>query len=178
DDPRDFSMLCFGGGGAMFGAHLMDELSLPAAIVPILPSAFSAWGMLMVDLRHDVVQTIVQRLDGIEAGKLEEHFAALEKKGWEQLVREAVPEDRRQLFRSADMRYAGQEHSVSVPVPASLAGPDSMQKLYEAFQTVYESVYGYRLSAPADIVTLRVKAIGTIPAPSLKPIERGGPDLE
>src|SRR5690606_3943902 len=121
DDPRDFSMLCFGGGGAMYGAHLMDELSLPAAIVPILPSAFSAWGMLMVDLRHDVVQTIAQRLDGIEAGKLEEHFASLEKKGWEQLVREAVPEDRRQLFRSADMRYAGQEHSVSVPVPSSLA---------------------------------------------------------
>src|SRR5690606_3353491 len=46
------------------------------------------------------------------------------------------------------------------------------------FQAVYESVYGYRLSAPADIVTLRVKAIGRIPAPSLKPIERGGPDPE
>lgn len=176
DDPRDFSMLCFGGGGAMFGAHLMDELSLPAAIIPILPSAFSAWGMLMVDLRHDVVQTIAQRLDDIDAERLEEHFATLATRGWDLLVREAVPEDRRQLFRSADMRYAGQEHSVSVPVPASLSGPDSMRKLYEAFQSVYESVYGYRLGAPADIVTLRVKAIGKIPAPSLSPIERGGPD--
>ena len=65
DDPRDFAMLCFGGGGPLFGAYLMDELSLPAAIIPILPAAFSAWGMLMIDLRHDVAQTIAQPLSRV-----------------------------------------------------------------------------------------------------------------
>lgn len=173
DDVRDFAMLCFGGGGPMFGAYLMDELSLPAAVIPILPAAFSAWGMLMVDLRHDVVQTIARQLDGIEGADLEHLYRSLDERGQQLLAAERVPEDRRELHRSADMRYVGQEHSVSVPVPAGLDAPGSMAALYEAFQATYESVYGYRLRTPADVVTLRVKAIGRIPAPSLREIAVG-----
>lgn len=58
DDPRDFGMLCFGGGGAMFGAYLIDELAMPAAIIPMVPSTFSAFGMLMIDVRHDIAETV------------------------------------------------------------------------------------------------------------------------
>lgn len=61
DDPRDFGMLCFGGGGAMFGAYLIDELAMPAAIIPMVPSTFSAFGMLMIDVRHDVAETVSSR---------------------------------------------------------------------------------------------------------------------
>jgi len=175
-DSRDFAMLCFGGGGPMFGAYLMDELALPAAIIPILPAAFSAWGMLMVDLRHDVVQTIARQLDRMEGAELERQFQTLDQQGRRLLARERVPEDRRELYRSADMRYVGQEHSVSVDVPAGLDAPGSIVALYETFQATYESVYGYRLGTPADVVTLRVKAIGRIPAPSLREIAKGNGD--
>ena len=125
DDPRDFAMLCFGGGGPLFGAYLMDELSLPAAIIPILPAAFSAWGMLMIDLRHDVAQTIAQPLSRLTLAELERQFVALENQGKVLLRREGVPEERWQLVRSVDMRYLGQEHSVSVPIPAPLTGTDN-----------------------------------------------------
>jgi N-methylhydantoinase A len=175
DDPRDFAMLCFGGGGPLFGAYLMDELSLPAAIVPILPAAFSAWGMLMIDLRHDVAQTIAQPLSRVSLADLERHFLRLEDQGKTLLGREGVPEERWQLVRTADMRYLGQEHSVSVPIPVQLAGLDSAA-LFEAFEGVYEAVYGYRLGTPADVVTLRVKAIGKIPAPGLRSIAAGSGD--
>ncbi len=176
DDPRDFAMLCFGGGGPLFGAYLMDELSLPAAIVPILPAGFSAWGMLMIDLRHDVAQTIAQPLSRVTPADLERQFVALEDQGKALLRREGVPEERWQLARTADIRYLGQEHSVSVPIPAQFAGPHSVTSLFEAFENVYEAVYGYRLGAPADVVTLRVKSVGKIPAPALRPIACGSGD--
>jgi N-methylhydantoinase A len=176
DDPRDFAMLCFGGGGPLFGAYLMDELSLPAAIIPILPAAFSAWGMLMIDLRHDVAQTIAQPLSRLSLAELERLFVALEEQGKALLRREGVPEERWQFVRTADMRYLGQEHSVSVPIPAKLAGLDDVTSMFQAFEEVYEAVYGYRLGNPADVVTLRVKSVGKIPAPSLRPIASGNGD--
>jgi N-methylhydantoinase A len=176
DDPRDFAMLCFGGGGPLFGAYLMDELSLPAAIIPILPAAFSAWGMLMIDLRHDVAQTIAQPLSRLSLAELERLFVALEEQGKALLRREGVPEERWQFVRTADMRYLGQEHSVSVPIPAKLAGLDDVTSMFQAFEKVYEAVYGYRLGNPADVVTLRVKSVGKIPAPSLRPIASGNGD--
>lgn len=176
DDPRDFSMLCFGGGGPLFGAYLMDELSLPAAVIPLLPAAFSAWGMLMIDLRYDVAQTIALPLSGVTLDCLEQQFVALEDQGKALLRREGVPEERWQLVRTADMRYLGQEHSVSVPVPAELQKLGRVTFLFEAFEKVYEAVYGYRLGTPADIVTLRVKSVGKIPAPKLRRIGRGNGD--
>jgi N-methylhydantoinase A len=176
DDPRDFAMLCFGGGGPIFGAYLMDELSLPAAIIPVLPAAFSAWGMLMIDLRHDVAQTIARPLSRLSLAELERQFVALEHQGEALLRREGVPQERWQFARTTDMRYLGQEHSVSVPIPAKFAGLDSVTSVYEAFEKVYESVYGYRLGTPADVVTLRVKSVGKIPAPSLRPIRSGNGD--
>ncbi len=176
DDPRDFAMLCFGGGGPLFGAYLMDELSLPAAIIPILPAAFSAWGMLMIDLRHDVAQTIAQPLSRLSPAELERQFVALEDQGKALLRREGVPEERWQFVRTADMRYLGQEHSVSVPIPAQLTQLEGMTSTFEAFEKVYEAVYGYRLGTPVDVVTLRVKSVGEIPAPGLRPIASGNGD--
>jgi N-methylhydantoinase A len=175
DDPRDFAMLCFGGGGPLFGAYLMDELNLPTAVVPLLPAAFSAWGMLMIDLRHDVAQTIAQPLSRVTLADLEQRFVALENQGRELLRRERVPEERWQLVRSADMRYLGQEHAVSVRIPAPITDL-TMTSLFEAFESVYEAVYGYRLGTAADFVTLRVKSVGQIPAPELRPLATGSGD--
>jgi N-methylhydantoinase A len=131
--------------------------------------------MLMIDLRHDVAQTIAQPLSRVSLADLERHFLRLEDQGKTLLGREGVPEERWQLVRTADMRYLGQEHSVSVPIPVQLAGLDSAA-LFEAFEGVYEAVYGYRLGTPADVVTLRVKAIGKIPAPGLRSIAAGSGD--
>jgi len=132
--------------------------------------------MLMIDLRHDVAQTIAQPLSRVTPADLERQFVALEDQGKALLRREGVPEERWQLARTADIRYLGQEHSVSVPIPAQFAGPHSVTSLFEAFENVYEAVYGYRLGAPADVVTLRVKSVGKIPAPRLRPIACGSGD--
>lgn len=170
DDPRDHAMLCFGGGGPLFGAFLMDELALPAAIVPIVPAAFSAWGMLMVDLRHDVAKTISVKAQALTPGFLKEQFAQLAERGQRLLEEEGVPGSWRELLFSIDMRYVGQEHAVSVPFDPQAAGGDSPARLGADFEKVYETVYGYRLGLPAELVNLRVKAVGRIPRPQIRKI--------
>ena len=171
DDVRDFGMLCFGGGGAMFGAYLMDELQMPAAIIPVVPSTFSAFGMLMVDVRHEVVEAVSRKLDDIGGDALELRYQRLEEEGMKRLADEGVPEERRSVGRIAEMRYAGQEHSVVVDLTANMPVED----IYAAFEAAYNSVFGYHLGAPAEIVNLRVRAIGEIPKPTIRDIETGGP---
>lgn len=170
DDVRDFGMLCFGGGGPMFGAYLMDELQMPAAIVPVVPSTFSAFGMLMVDVRHDVVEAVAKGLDELGGEALDLRYRRLEEEGMERLAREGVPEERRSVGRIAEMRYAGQEHSVIVDLVAGMPTDD----VYAAFQAAYKAMFGYNLAAPAEIVNLRVRAVGEIPKPAVRDIEAGG----
>jgi N-methylhydantoinase A len=173
DDPRDFGMLCFGGGGAMFGAYLIDELNMPAAIIPMVPSTFSAFGMLMIDVRHDVVETVSRTFASMAAADLDERFAKLENRGRELLAREGVATENQSLQRIAELRYSGQEHTVSVTIDFSLTEEAGKDALYAAFEEAYKGVYGYSLGNPADIVNLRVKAIGEIPKPSIREIEAG-----
>jgi N-methylhydantoinase A len=178
DDLRDFGMLCFGGGGALFGAFIMDELELPAAIVPIVPSVFSAWGMLMVDLQHDLVSTHSIPLSELTDVGLRSHFGVLTAKGDDLLAREGVPEGRRRSELYADMRYSGQEHTVSVRVTFDLAAADLRARLQPAFEESYRAVYGYKLGLPTELVNLRVKAIGTIPAPQVRQLPQpAGPPM-
>ena len=176
DDPRDFALLCYGGGGPMFGPCLMEDLSVPAAIVPVAPANFSAWGMLMVDLRHDVVMTVTKKLERIDIAELVNIFSALRNKADELLAKEGVDQSARKFYQSVDMRYTGQEHSVPVPVEFDLNGDDAKEQLYAEFQRVYDGVYGYTLKNPADVVNVRIKAIGEIPKPKLRDIESGGED--
>ena len=170
DDVRDFAMLCFGGGGPMFGAYLMDELQMPAAIIPIVPSTFSAFGMLMVDVRHDVVEAVSMALEAFVGDELEMRYGRLEEEGLDRLEREGIPEERRSVGRVAEMRYSGQEHSVPVDLTPNMP----TEAIYAAFEAAYKGVFGYNLGAPAEIVNLRVRAVGAIPKPAVRDIEAGG----
>jgi N-methylhydantoinase A len=161
DDPREFGLLCFGGGGPLFGSFLLDELEMAAAIIPVAPSTFSAWGMLMVDVRHDYMDALGARFD------------ALVTEGMDIMAREGIPPQARRILKSLDIRYAGQEHTVSVPFDVATDG-DSKAKLYDEFTRVYTEVYGYHLTpAPAEVVNARIAAVGEIPKARLKEIGQG-----
>ncbi|KQX22614.1 MULTISPECIES: hydantoinase/oxoprolinase family protein [unclassified Sphingomonas] len=174
DDPRDFGMLCFGGGGAMFGAYLIDELNMPAAIIPMVPSTFSAFGMLMIDVRHDVAETVSSTLAKLTPADLERRFRSLEDRGIDLLDREGVGKERQSLQRIAELRYSGQEHTVTVAIDFAIDSDAGRDALYDAFEAAYKGVYGYTLGNPADVVNLRVKAVGEIPKPQIREIEEGG----
>jgi N-methylhydantoinase A len=173
DDPRDFSLLCFGGGGPLFGAFLIDELAMPRAVIPIVPAAFSAWGMLMVDLRHDVVKSVSVEAAHVAVDFMRMQFEELSARGTELLRQEGVAAERHQLSFCVDMRYVGQEHTVTVPVDFHTADEALRENLYRRFEGAYESVYGYRLGLPAELVNFRLTAVGKIPTPKVRAIERG-----
>jgi N-methylhydantoinase A len=173
DDPRDFSLLCYGGGGPLFASALLEELQLPKAIVPIVPGNFSAWGMLMIDMRHDVAAAVGKKLDDCTPAELRAVYSGLEKIARSRLDSEGIERPRRHLHCSLDMRYVGQGHTVCVPFDPQTADDQWTTAIRQSFQTTYRDVYGYAMDLPAEIASFRIKAIGEIPKPKLRQLERG-----
>lgn len=165
-DPRDFSMVAYGGAGPMFVPLLARELGASEVLVPQAPSVFSAWGMLMADVVYDFSQTHLAVLDDATLDNLETAFADLESEGRETLTAEGVDEDRQRIGRAVEMRYFGQEHTVEVDAD----GVSSLDELAERFEAQHETRYGHTMDDPVQVVHLRVRAVGENDKPEL---ERG-----
>lgn len=165
-DPRDLTLLVYGGAGAIHGPLLAEEIGVARVLVPRLPSAFCAFGGLVCDLVHDVVRTVHgQRLDrpGLDAA-----FAALcdEAGAWlaEQVRDAKVPHS---LRRFAEMRYQGQSFQVDVALDDQTFGCPGMAGIDDAFHAEHERLYGHRSSGATEIVAIRVRVAGELPAPAV-----------
>ncbi|UTR11996.1 hydantoinase/oxoprolinase family protein [Evansella sp. LMS18] len=167
-DPREFTLVAFGGGGSMHAPALAKELGVNKVIVPVGASVFSAWGMLMTDLRHDYIQTYIRRVEGIDFSELNKQLEVQETQAVAQYKDEGVEEEDVILTRFADLRYLGQEHTVKVPVPAGEITEESMKHVIEKFHETHEQLYTFKLEgAPTEIVNLHLTAFGTVQKPEL-----------
>jgi N-methylhydantoinase A len=156
-DPREFALVVFGGAGALHGAALARELSIPTVVVPPRPGAWSALGCLMVDIRHDLSEMFLTPADAADPVALEEAFRRLEAEGRRLLGDEGVDDDRIALERSIAMRYLGQWRSMDVPVQA---GGD-LAAAVERFHAEHEREFSYRRDdAPVELYRLQLTAIG------------------
>jgi N-methylhydantoinase A len=169
-DPRDFAIVAFGGGGSMHACALARELQVPRVIVPPNPGHFSAWGMLTSDLRHDVAQTRVGRVDRIAAEEIAEIWSVLEGRLVATFGEEGLAAGQVAFARAADMRYAGQEHTVRVPAGEG----DALDEIERRFHDLHEQLYTFRLSTPIEFVNFRVTGVGTVPKPELRRLAGGG----
>ena len=164
-DPRDFTLVAFGGAGPAQAAALADELGAKDVIIPQHPGAFSAWGMLQTDVRRDLKSTLYGFWDQIAAADINERFLALEHEGRLELESDGVPAEKVSFDRSADFRYHGQEYVLTIPVPA---GALDMTKLRQAFDDAYLNQYGHNNpEARIEIANLRVAAIGKLDRPAI-----------
>jgi N-methylhydantoinase A len=173
-DPRDFTLVAYGGGGPLHAASVAKELSIRTIIIPQAPGHFSAVGMLMADFRRDYVQTLFARMDDLEMTELEDEFEKLEAEGRKALEASGIPTERIVFERAADMRYVGQEHAVAVRVPAAMGDEADRAEIKKLFDEAHELRYSH--SAPgesADIVSLRVSAIGRLGKPEFPKIPLG-----
>jgi N-methylhydantoinase A len=160
-DPRDYALVAFGGAGPMHAAWLAEELEIGEVIVPWSPGTFSAWGMLQTDVRHDLVRTFYRPLAEVDAGEVAALLSALEHEGVELLREQDLDGDDVYFQRSADMRYVGQEYSVSVPIGSEL----DLESIDGAFHDGHRVRYGHSTpGAPAEFVNLRVAAFGRVGA--------------
>jgi N-methylhydantoinase A len=160
-DPRDCVLVPSGGGGALHAIAIARELSVPRVIIPPMPAHFSAFGMLLADLKHDYVQTFVRELADTTGREIADAFAVLEKSATDTLSEEGTKAEQILLRRFLDMRYRGQEYTLPVPVPEDLRRLADFGAIRARFDQLHQEHYGH--SAPKEpvmMVNLRLSALG------------------
>jgi N-methylhydantoinase A len=163
NDPRDFTLIAFGGGGGMHACALAKELGIKKAVIPSLSGVFSAWGMLLTDLRRDYLQTQIVELSGPEgAAQINQALAMLEEQAIQEYAAEHVDRSRVRFLRYGRCRYQNQEHSVEIALPDGAITADQIKAIRERFDADYEREYTYRLSAPAELVCYHLVAIAEV----------------
>lgn len=168
-DPRDFSLLAFGGNGPLFAAAIAAELGIGRVIVPPMPGAFSAFGLLLAHTERHLSRSLRTRCDAADDAGADRALAALARAASERLDRDGFPPARQAIRRTALARYVGQSTEIPVVLPDPLAHP-LCASLPELFAAEHERVYGFRAEQgePVELTGLSVIARG-IPIHPLVP---------
>ncbi|MEP3279817.1 MAG: hydantoinase/oxoprolinase family protein [Stappiaceae bacterium] len=156
-DSRDFTLLAFGGGGAMHAVALGQELQVKKVVVPAAASVFSAWGMMMSDLRRDYFVTQLADLTEGAGALIEGVFTDAETKARETFVAEGVDAAQVSFLRYGKFRYQNQEHTTEVLLEGAITDP-RLTQIADDFHAAYEREYTYRLDAPVEMVGIHLVA--------------------
>jgi N-methylhydantoinase A len=173
-DAGDFAMVAYGGAGPLHACNIGREMGIRKIIIPRSPGHFSAFGMLFSDLRYDYVRSRFTRLTDANFDDLEAVYRELEAEGIAQIGKVSVAPERVVIARGADMRYVGQEHSVTVDLTPDLFANQDRAGIKSRFDAVHDLRYG--TCAPqerSEIVSLRVTVTGMLEKPTLEKIEQG-----
>ncbi len=171
-DPRDFTLIAFGGAGPMHALAMADEIGIPRVLVPRHPGNFSALGLLAADIKHDDVRTRVGLLrERLPA--LRDAFAEMETAARQQLEREGFAPEQQKLLRSLDLRYRGQAFELNRR-RAAVAGrgaaegePSVLQDIEADFHRHHREIYGHsNPQAAIELVNARLTAYGLVPKPA------------
>ena len=161
-DPRDFTLVAFGGAGALHAVHLAEALSIRNIMIPPAPGNMSAMGLLCADVRHDYGRTVIVEAEPAIGPKLLAMFDDMLADAEAALVADHVDPGKRQYFLYADLRYRGQNYDLTVPVfkDTFVSGFDDLVK---RFNEQHQRIYGYQLSGrQVQIVNIRVTAVGIV----------------
>lgn len=163
-EPRDFTIVAFGGAGPMHAAFLAHELEIRELVIPPSPGAFSAWGMLQTKLRHDFSRTYYRTMDEVDPAELAAELDDLANEGTAALLSEGVLPDAVEVAFVAEMRYAGQEYTVNVTLALpELQRPDFRATLEARLDEAHELRYGHASrGAPSEFVVLRATGLGDL----------------
>jgi len=174
-DAAAFALVAYGGAGPLHASAVAREIGMRRVIVPRAPGHFCAFGMLFSDLRYDLVRTWFTRLADVSFDAIERVYGALIEEGQKALGASGIEPGRVAVARAADMRYVGQEHPVTVSLPAEVFRRRSREALKRRFDDEHLQRYGTCApEEPAEIVSLRVTVTGAMKKPPLERIRRGG----
>jgi N-methylhydantoinase A len=176
-DPRDFTLVAFGGGGGMHAVALATELGIGRVVIPRAADVFSAWGMLMSDLRRDYFVTRLMTLDRDNVPRVGELLDEMAGAALEQFSREGIAAEQVTFRRYGNLRYENQEHSVEVPLPAGRIDEAAVDEITETFHSSYEREYTYRLDAPTEFVGAHIVAIAEVGKLAPTPLPTAGRGL-
>lgn len=172
-DPRDFTLVPFGGAGPMHGTPVAREIGIGKILIPPTPGILCALGMLVSDLRHDLVETHLGVLADFSFERAREIISRLEASGRELLDMDQVRSEKQRVEIAVHARYVGQSYELSIP----LANGDAKAwaGVAEAFHEAHRARYGHAdPTIPVEIVGFAVTAIGKIDTPRLPTLAEGG----
>jgi N-methylhydantoinase A len=176
-DPRDYTLVAFGGAGPLHAARLARELDISRILIPRAPGILCAMGLLQTDLRADFAVTRLRTLADEALPDMTEAFRTLAARADAWFGDEGIAPENRRTIRTVDMRYAGQNYELSVPLPNEPIGPGTLVALGEGFAAAHRRLYGFVADEePVQLVTFRVEAMGLVPKATLKPSPLTGAD--
>lgn len=160
-DPRDFALISFGGAGPMHAADIAQELEIPDVLIPSVPGCYSAVGLAVSDVTHDYVQTFISILSPDLESRLGQAFAELTGNATAELDAEQIASDRRDIFPALEVRYLGEQFSITVPVPSLDSG--WVDRAMASFHQAHERLYGFKAEEePIELVNMRLSAVGRL----------------
>lgn len=164
-EPRDHALLAYGGAGSMHACSVAQELGISRVVVPPDPGAFSAWGMLAADLRQDFADPFYAPIERADVGEIAQRLGAMESRGADALKLQGAPPDRIGYQHAVDMRYRGQEYTLTVPI-TSVEEPRTetfRDAVADRFHDAHRGRFGHsNPGAPTESVTLRTVAFGEV----------------
>lgn len=176
-DPREFTLIAFGGAGPLHANRLAAEMQVPVTLIPMSPGIFSALGLLVTDLKHDYATTMIQRVDALDTKNIQDAFVKMSREGHAMLTREGVAESDIQFSRQVEMRYVGQSYELSLALPNHELAANEIAGLLDRFHRAHERTYGFSApTEPTEFVNLRLTAVGRIAKPELHVLENLNPD--
>jgi N-methylhydantoinase A len=167
-DPRDYTLVAFGGAGGLHACALAAALEIPRALIPKFPGGLSALGILRADVVEDFSRTILLPINSPQSANrvLRREFRAIDARAMADLRREGFSRSQMKIEHLLDMRYIGQAYELTVSAIGNFAA---------AFHQAHAKRYGYSdATRPVEIVNVRARAIGVTPKPALPKIQRGG----
>lgn len=176
-DPRDFSLMAFGGAGPLQACELAEEMNIPQIVIPPTPGVNSAVGILIADFQYDFSKTYICKCSSVDLTELTSHIDKLESKARQKMLLEKIPEDQIIFHKKADMRYLGQGYEIEIPFPDTIDSPEKFKQILESFHDIHKKAYGF--SHPADeveIVYLRLSAVHKVSKPKFNRYEAGSAD--
>jgi N-methylhydantoinase A len=163
-DPKEFSLIAFGGAGPLHAVGVARELEISEVIVPANPGILCAAGLLVADARNDYVKTFLMDTDGADIDHINQIFQGLENEACQWLSDEGFDSIAQKFFRSVDMRYIGQNFELPVAVPGGSLSPSNIESLICRFYQEHERNYGhFTPGEPTQLVNFRVTAQGINP---------------
>jgi N-methylhydantoinase A len=177
-DPRDFSLVAFGGAGPLHGVEVARALGIPEVIVPLYPGITSALGLLTTDLKYDAIKTEFMTSGNVDCARLNADFAAMQAQLAGQYRADGIAETDVTFTRAGDLRHVGQGYELHVPFPNNILDEAVMTHVFAAFHDLHKTEYGHVFAhSPIEIVNIRLTGIGLMPkiAPP-QMLARGGLD--
>ena len=174
-DPREFSLVAFGGAGPLHATALAAALDVPRVLVPRTAGVLSALGLLISDILYDYSVSRVRPWEEVRPATLDDAFADFRDRGRDRLAAEDLAPDSMAYERSVDLRYAGQSFELTVPVPAGEVTADALEAVVERFHDSHRKRYGHAYpEEPVELVTVRMRARGVVETPHLRQDDTDG----